>query len=79
MISWLRDIEVLPSDNNIGQIPLPGYKPSSSVIDTSHEGFDYLGFLSGHGQVSFELDEQGYPLEFVQSWNLFWTMHHKNI
>ena len=78
-ISWLKDIQALPSDNKIAQIPLPGYKPSSPVIDTSDEGFDYLDFLGREGQVSFELDSQGYPLEFVQSWNLFWTMHHKNI
>ena len=79
IIAWLKEIQALPSDNKIAQIPLPGYKPSSPVIDTSDEGFDYLDFLSGHGQVSFELDSQGYPLEFVQSWNLFCTMHHKNI
>ena len=77
-ISWLKDSQGLPSDDKIAQMPLPGYKPSSPAIDTSDEGLDYLDFLSGHGQVSFEFDSQGYPLEFVQSWNLFWTMHHKN-
>ena len=78
IIAWLKEIQALPSDNKIGQIPLPGYKPSSPVTDTSDEFFDYCEFLSGE-QVSFELDSKGYPLEFVQSWNLFWTMHHKNI
>jgi hypothetical protein len=78
-ISWLKDIQALPSDNKIAQIPLPGYNPSSPVFTRIQSSYNYLDLLSRRGQVSFELDSPGYPVEFVQSWNIFWTMHHKNI
>ena len=79
MINWMRDMQALPSDNKVECIPLEGYEPSSPVVHRFDGNIDYRKFLSEQGQVSFDLDAQGYPLEFVQSWNLLWTMHHKNI
>ena len=74
-IGWLKDILALPIGNTITQIPLPGYTPSSDVIVKNELGADadYLGLLGGKEQVAFKLDSQGYPLECVQSWNLFWN------